>query len=218
MMGDRLEIALVEDEQLLRGLLESTLSRVPGMVVTATFGTAEEALAGIGTCPPDVVLCDIDLGPGMDGIALAKELRKRWPELSIAILSNHADLAYVEALRRPLGKSWAYMLKKSALSVDSLERCIRSVAAGLVVLDPEIIASAQAHLAKPQLTGRSAELLSYIAQGYSNAAIANKCALTERSVERLISQIYLDLGIEVGNTAFNPRVLATLAFLGERPR
>lgn len=217
-MGKRLEIVLVEDEQLLRGLLEMTLSRIPDMVVTAAYGNAEEALAGIGTSPPDVVLCDIDLGPGMDGIALAKELRRRWPELAIAILSNHADLAYVEALRRPLSKSWAYLLKKSALSVDALERCIRSVAAGLIVLDPEIVAAAQSQLARPQLAGRAAELLAYVAQGHSNATIAGKLSLSERSVERLMSQVYVDLGIDVANASVNPRVLAVLAFLGESPR
>lgn len=217
-MGDPLELVLVEDELLLRELLESTLSRVPGLSVMATFGTAEEALSGLEGRRPDMVLCDIDLGSGMDGITLAKELRKRSPELAIAILSNHADLAYVEALRRPLGKSWGYMLKKSALSVESLERCIRSVAAGLVVLDPEIVAAAQPHLAKQQLTARSSELLAYIAQGYSNSAIAEKVALSERSVERLISQIYLDLGIDVGDATANPRVMATLAFLGDQGR
>lgn len=217
-MTKPLEIVLVEDEQLLRELLEKTLSGVPGLVVRETFASAEEALGAIAASPPDVVLSDINLGSGLDGISLAKKLRKLCPDLAIVILSNHADLVYVDALRKALGRHWAYMLKKSALSLEALERCIHSVASGLVVLDPEIVAVAQTRSPTPKLTGRAAEMHAYLAQGYSNASIMKKCALTERTVERLISQVYDDLGIDVENTAVNPRVLATLAFLGELPR
>ncbi len=209
-----LRIAIVEDESLFRGLLRSTLSRIEGIEICFDLGSAEEALERLPADWPDVVLTDIDLGEGLDGITLALKLREKRSDLAIVILSYHREAHYLDALPKPLIRSWAYLLKQSATDIESLERAIRGAASGLVIFDSELIGAIQEGASSlARLGARPAQILRLIAQGYSNSAIASRLHLSEKSVERLVGQLYLDMGLDVRDPAVNPRVQASLRFL-----
>src|SRR5262245_464322 len=110
---------------------------------------------------------------------------------------------------------WCYLLKRSVADVATLERTIAGAAAGLVVLDPHVVAGRAPRVggALAQLTPRQGEILAWIAQGFTNPAIAGRPAVASGTVENPVTQIYQELGLGTDQSEFNPRVLAVLLYL-----
>src|SRR5919198_5936755 len=210
-------VAVVEDEPLFRGLLEHYLGQHPALEVVGSFADGESALAEVPGCRPDVVTLDIELPGRLDGIQLGLALRRQVPGLGIVVLSNHGDPRFVAALPREVKSGWSYLLKKSVGQLETLSRAVQGAAAGVVMLDPQLVAGLhpRAGGVLARLTPRQREIIGLLAEGLSNAAIAERLVLAEKSVENQLTAIYGELGIDRREDDVHPRVSAVLAYLRE---
>lgn len=211
----KIKLVLVEDEALYRDLLRIVLSQHPRLEVLGCFADGESALEAIPTLRPDVAILDIELRSGINGIQLGLLLRRGLPDLGIVLLSNHGDPSFVSSLPVEVLGGWSYLLKKSVSDAGSLGRAIEGAAARLVVLDPQLVTGLRpregGNLAR--LTPRQREILGLIAQGFSNASIAQRLVLAEKSVENQINLLYQQLGLDRGRSPLHPRVKAVLLYL-----
>jgi DNA-binding NarL/FixJ family response regulator len=215
-----IRVILGEDSYLAREGIERVLERTDGVELVGAYGDLDELAAAVDRVHPDVVLTDIRMPPTNtdEGIRLAKSLRETHPEIGVVVLSQHANAAYAaELLEDGTGKR-AYLLKERVTNAGDLGNALRSVADGGSVIDPLVVESLlktqrqreESHL--DQLTPRELEILGLIAEGKSNAAIADSLVLTKRAVEHHINGIFmkLDLGIP-GDVS--RRVQAALLYL-----
>ncbi len=213
---DDTRILIVEDEALFSQLLSQTLSNEPGLEVVGMAQDGETALRLVEKTEPDAVLMDIELDGEMDGVETALRIKKDRPSTGIVILSSHKDRRYVTTL--PLGQSpgWSYLLKQTVADVGAIVRAIQGSIAGMLVLDPAVVASLQPRSGSTisRLAPRQREVLELIAQGYNNAAIAQRMTLAEKSVETYISAIYQHLDL-TGEQELHARVKATLLYIEE---
>jgi DNA-binding NarL/FixJ family response regulator len=212
-----LRLAIVEDDDLYRNLLTVCLARQPSFEIVGSFANSDEALADIPSLRSDAAILDIDLPGSMDGVSLGVALRQRQPELGIVLLSNHALPQLLSSLPPDSASGWSYLLKKSVSDVKMLARAISGSVTGLVTLDTALVAGMRARDNSPlmRLTRRQREVLELIAQGFTNAAIAEALVLTEKSVEKHVSSLYDSLDIDRGDSALTPRVQAVLLYLNE---
>lgn len=211
----RLKVLVVEDEPLYREMLSLALSQDAGIQVVAAVGDAESALKAARQWQPDVATLDIEIIGSMNGIELGVKLRGLLPRLGIVVLSNHTDPGFLDAIQRRAYSGWSYLLKKSAYDLNTLRRAVKGAACGYVVVDPQIINSARIARGSPveRLTPRQLEILSLMAQGYTNAAIAEALNITAKSVENQINLIYQQLNIDRTDRSVQPRVTAVLEYL-----
>ena len=211
-----LRVAIVEDDALFRDLLRVALDCSPRYQVIQVDADAETALATFPALRPDVAVLDIDLGAGPSGIQLGMLLREQLPEIGIVLLSNHWVPRFLADLPPDSMAGWCYLLKKSVSDVGALTRALEGAAAGLVVLDPHLVSGRRSReSALGRLTDREREILDLIAQGYTNAAIAERLVLSERTIENRLNQLYRELGLDPAQREFNPRVRAALLYLAE---
>jgi DNA-binding NarL/FixJ family response regulator len=171
---------------------------------------------------PDVVLTDIRMPPTHtdEGIRLATSLRSTHPEIGVVILSQHAEPTYATALLGEGSERRAYLLKERVKDRGELSRAVRSVAEGGSVIDPVVVEGLLASRRRREesqldaLTPRELEILGLIAEGRSNAAIAERLVVTKRAVERHINGIFMKL--ELGDPEdVNRRVKAALMYLAD---
>lgn len=209
-----IRMGIVEDDPLFRDLLRLALGSLPGVEVVADFGDPDQALAEVPGLNPDVLLLDIDLGRGRNGIHLGMELRRALPKVGVLLFSNHRDPEFLGAIPADQLAGWSYLLKTSVRDVATLERAIRGSAMGFVTLDPRLTAGVQPNQAQEAgLTERQISLLQHLAQGFSNKAIAQRLFLSEKTVENQLGTLYRQLGIDTADTGSHARVQATLQFL-----
>jgi DNA-binding NarL/FixJ family response regulator len=217
-----IRIALGEDSLIVREGVRQLLAVDPAMEVVAAVGDAETLRAVCDTEEPDVVITDIRMPPTDtdEGIRLAEELRERHPRTGVVVLSQYSDPLYALALLEHGSDRRAYLLKERVHNRAELTAAIRAVADGGSLIDPKIVevlvsARGQAqHSPLNELTAREREVLSEIAQGKSNPAIADTLFLTKRAVEKHINGIFLKLGLADAQDV-SKRVKATLMFLAE---
>ncbi|MBI4491255.1 MAG: response regulator transcription factor [Chloroflexi bacterium] len=214
---DKISLALVEDEDLYRDLLRVALSQHPRLQVVGAFADGETALEAVPRLQPRVALLDIELRGRLNGIQLGLLLRRRLPDLGVVLLSNHGEPQFVASLPPAALPGWSYLLKKSVSDIGALLRAIEGAAAGLVVLDPQLVAGLRPRTGGElvQLSPRQRQILGLIAQGFTNAAIAQQLVLAEKSVENQINLLYRELGIDRQESALHPRVKAVLLYLQE---
>jgi DNA-binding NarL/FixJ family response regulator len=216
---EKIRVVVVEDEALFREVLVDALSRKAGLEVVDTTDDAEKAIALARQTKPNVMVMDIELGSKMDGIDAALAIKRENPEIGIVILSAHDDPRYVTSL--PLGEStgWAYLLKQTVRDLSTVVKAIEGCARGMVVMDPAVMAKLHPRKGSKvyRLTSRQQDVLRLLAEGFNNATIARKLALTERSVESYINVIYQHLELTKGSE-INMRVKAALAFLKSSQR
>ena len=220
-MQRSLRILIAEDEGLYRDLLRVALSGLPHFEVVGSYSSAEDAMAEGPALKPDVAVLDIRLAGAINGVRLGLELRRLLPSLGVVLLSNYQDPEYIAALPRDAVSGWSYLLKRSVGDLATLERAIEGSASGLVVLDPHLVRglAGDRNRATEELTPRQKEILNLIAQGFTNAAIAQRLTLTLKSVENQINLMYQSLGIEGQDSTLQPRVVAVLRYLeGRGPR
>jgi DNA-binding NarL/FixJ family response regulator len=216
-------VVLADDNLIMREGISQLLAHEGDAI--RLLGHAEDLdslLAAVEEHRPDVVLTDIRMPPTQsdEGIRAAARLRETHPETGVVILSSYADPSYALALLESGLERRAYVLKERVHDRAQLVSAIHAVAAGGSVMDPKVVeplvlAKARAERSPlAELTGREREVLAQIAEGKSNAAIAESLVLTKRAVEKHINSIFMKLNLAYAEDV-SKRVKATLLFLAD---
>jgi DNA-binding NarL/FixJ family response regulator len=218
-----MKVMIVEDERLFRDMLEGTLTSRGIDVVTAS--DERDALEVVDRQAPDIAILDIRLPPTLsdEGLKIAETLRGRYPDIGLVVLSMFGEIPYARRLLSMQGgtRSLAYLLKNRVAGIDDLVADLHRVAAGNVVIDPQLV---EKLMKRPvtndrleRLTARQRQILALVAQGYSDLGIAQKLNVKVSNVEKHLAEIRQTLGLPSGDDPhranYNVRVLATLAFL-----
>ena len=214
---------MAEDNYLIREGVRELLASDPDVDVVASCGDMDSLLEAVAREKPDVVLTDIRMPPTEtnEGIRASEKLRDTDPDLGVVVLSQYDEPDYALALLERGARGRGYLLKQRVSDLDQLVAALREVARGGSVIDPLIVeglVAARSKAASPldQLTAREREVLSEMAQGKNNAAIAAALTLTERAIERHINSIFSKLGLTQERDVHR-RVKAVLLFLAENP-
>ncbi len=217
-----IRVVVAEDSYVIREFLATTLGRAPEVELVAVCSNGKELDAAITSQHPDVVITDIRMPPsgGEEGIRVAARLRETDPEVGVVVISQYAEPAYAIALLDKGSGRRAYLLKERIRNRDELIGAIEVVARGGSVIDPtivDVLIKARTRLAQSpltELTPRERQLLAQIAEGKSNAAIAESLVLTKRAVEKHINAIFAKLNLPETQQV-SRRVKATLMYLAE---
>ena len=216
-----IRVILAEDDFLVREGVRRVLEAVPDVTVVTECADGDELLAAVDADPPDVVVTDVRMPPsGADeGIRIASRLRRTHPRVGVVVLSQFAEPEYALALLEHGSHCRAYLLKERVHDRDRIAHAIRTVAAGGSAFDSKVVdvlVAAQGSGTSPllSLSPREREVLAEVAQGKSNAAIAESLVLTKRAVEKHINSIFGKLGL-AGAQDISHRVTAALMFLDE---
>ena len=211
-----MRVVIAEDTVLLReglaGLLEDA-----GHEVVGRAGDADALLALVGEHDPDLAVVDVRMPPDYDdeGTRAAAEIRRAHPGTGVLVLSQHIETRHIVELVTA-GGGFGYLLKDRVLEVDDFLDAARRVAEGGSALDPQIVATliGAPHPVKAldELSPREREVLSLMAEGLTNAAIARRLWLTEKTVETHVRTILMKLGLPKGGDDHR-RVLAVRAYL-----
>jgi DNA-binding NarL/FixJ family response regulator len=213
-------IVIAEDSALLRDGLVRMLE-ANGHEVVASVGDAAELVNVVGADEPDLVVLDVRMPPTHtdEGIRAALELRGRWPELAVLVLSQYVEENYAsDLLSGDLG-GIAYVLKDRITDVSDFLETVDRVGAGGTVIDPEVVSQLLARTRRREpledLSPREREVLALMAEGRSNVAIAEKLVVTQRAVEKHVKSIFQKLRLPQAETDHR-RVLAVLRYLEAR--
>jgi DNA-binding NarL/FixJ family response regulator len=210
-------VVIADDSVLWREGLARLLAEA-GVEVVALVGDAAALESAVEEHQPDVALIDIRMPPTWthEGADAAGRLRERWPSLGRLLLSQTLESRQAAALARAHPRGFGYLLKDHVLDVATLVEALATVSSGGTVLDPDVVSAlfgrqdAQDRL--DALTMREREVLSLIAQGRSNGAIARQLFLTAKTVESHIASILTKLDL-LQEPDDHRRVLAVLAWL-----
>jgi DNA-binding NarL/FixJ family response regulator len=212
-----MRVVIAEDSALLReGLVRLLEDR--GYEVAMAVADADSLLAAVAEHHPDVVVTDIRMPPTHtdEGLRAAAELRKHHPEVGVLVLSQYIETTYATALLAGNAGGVGYMLKDRVADAAEFADALERVAAGGTALDPEVVtklmrASRQVG-GLGGLTPREREVLELMAEGRSNAAIAEAMVISSGAVEKHVASIFGKLGLP-SSEADNRRVLAVLQYL-----
>jgi DNA-binding NarL/FixJ family response regulator len=209
-------VVICEDLALLRDGL-TRLLEASGMEVVAAVADGDRLVSAAFGHKPDVCVVDVRLPPTFrdEGLRAALRAREQQPGLPILILSQHVEQVYAAQLLADGAGAVGYLLKDRVAEVAEFVSAVRRVADGGTVLDPEVVAQILARRGRGALdvlTPREREVLALMAEGRSNAAIAEALVITAGAVEKHVSSIFGKLGLP-GTGEENRRVLAVLAYL-----
>jgi DNA-binding NarL/FixJ family response regulator len=204
-------VILVEDQVLLREGLGG-LFRDADHEIVGSFGTAAGLVDHVARNRPDVVILDIRLPPTFtdEGTRAAAELKEAAPSVGVLLLSQHVETAHTVDLVSQGG--FGYLLKDRVLHVADFLAAVERVASGGSALDPHVVRHLMRRTGLSGLTEREYDVLRLMAQGFTNAGVARRLMLSERTVEAHVRRLLGKLEIEDGDDA-NRRVLAVLAYL-----
>src|SRR4051812_16113333 len=213
----RLRVVVADDDALLREGIASLL-RDAGHEVVGRAQDADDLMAKVGAAIPDVAIVDVRMPPGHadDGLVAAAEIRRAHPTVAVLVLSQHLEASYMLELVGDDASGVGYLLKDRVRDVAQFVEAVERVADGGTAFDPRVIKSlvgGRRGSLLDDLSDREREVLSLIAEGRSNRAIAGALYLSMRGVERHVQAIFQKL--ELPDSAdHNRRVLAVLALLG----
>lgn len=215
-----IRVVVGEDNYLAREGICRVLEPEADIEIVAACGDLGTLRYAVDEQQPDVVLTDIQMPPTKtdEGISLAAELRTTHPGVGVVILSQYAEPLYATELLEGGSDRRAYLLKERVQYRSDVSRAVREVAEGRSVIDSRIVdllvsANRQREDASfDQLTGREQQILALVAEGWSNAGIAEQLRITTRAVERHIHSIFSKLDLD-DSQHFSRRVRAALLFL-----
>jgi DNA-binding NarL/FixJ family response regulator len=211
-------VVIAEDVFLLRDGL-TRLLEAHAMRVAAAVSTGTDLLAAVTADRPDVAIVDVRLPPSFtdEGLRAALAARRQAPGLPVLVLSQYVEQIYARELLADGAAGIGYLLKDRVLDGAQFVDAVRRVAGGGTAMDPEVIARlldrGSADTAVVLLSPREREVLALMAEGRSNAAIAQRLVITERAVAKHTASIFIRLGLQPSEDD-NRRVLAVLAYLG----
>ncbi len=216
-----IRVAIAEDNALLLDGLARLISATSDLELAGTATTLDELLDLVVEAVPDIVLTDIRMPPtGTDeGIRAASAIRASHPDIGVIVLSQYVSPAYAVALLAEGSERRGYLLKDRVADVDELVAAIRVVAGGGAVIDPKVVeqlvnSTRMSDGPVDHLTPREREVLSEVAQGKSNAAVATALVVSERAVEKHINSIFSKLHL-TEEPDLNRRVAAVLVYLAD---
>jgi DNA-binding NarL/FixJ family response regulator len=211
-------VILAEDSTLLREGLIRLLAE-EGHEVVAAVGTAPELLKVTEEHRPDIVVTDVRMPPDHkdDGMRAALEIRERWPEVSVLVLSQYVENRYATELITSTGGKVGYLLKDRVAQVDEFLEALERVATGGAAFDPEVVRRLLTRTTKVDpletLTPREKNVLELMAQGLTNARISEHLHISQSSAEKHINAIFDKLGL-TGSSGMSRRVMAVVRYLG----
>lgn len=187
-------VLLVDDHPVVRTGLRAVIGSRPGVEILGEAATGEEAVVLAGHLRPDVVLCDLRLGEGMDGVAATAALRALDPAPAVIILTTFDR--DVDILRAVEAGAAGYLLKD--VSPDTIVDAIQSAARGEMVLAPELATRVMRGMRNPapRLTGRELEVLHHLSTGASNREIARALFVSEATIKSHLVHIFTKLDVD----------------------
>jgi DNA-binding NarL/FixJ family response regulator len=212
-------VVIAEDQALLREGLARLFADADHEVVAAV-GDADKLRAAVSEHQPDLAVVDVRMPPSFtdEGIRAAQWIRGAHPEVGVLVLSQHVEAAGAIDLVSQSG--FGYLLKDRVLEVSEFLEAAERVERGGSALDPKVVAtliSSDSDGGSGELTSREAEVLSLMAEGLTNAGIANRLVLTERTVETHVRNVLMKLDLPDSGDDHR-RVLAVLAYLSSQPQ
>jgi DNA-binding NarL/FixJ family response regulator len=213
-----LRIILAEDSILLREGLVRLLTE-EGHEVLAAVGDGASLIHEVEQAVPDLIVVDIRMPPTHtdEGLRAALEIRRRWPELGVLVLSQHVEKNYAIQLLASDTAGVGYLLKDRVSRVEEFLDSLNRVREGGAAIDPEVVRQLLARTTHvdplSRLTNREREVLDQMAQGHTNAAIALKLHISQSAVEKHVNMIFEKLDL-TRTTGYSRRVLAVLRYLG----
>jgi DNA-binding NarL/FixJ family response regulator len=216
-MAAGLRLVIAEDAAIMRDGLTQTLTR-RGHDVVAAVADGESLRQAVAACQPDVAIIDVRMPPTHtdEGLRAAQSIRREHPGVGVLVFSQYIETQSAADLLAGAPEGVGYLLKDRVADVSDFIDALTRVAAGGTVLDPEVVrhllrASRRADTLA-SLTPREREVLSQVAQGRSNIAIASALTISPRVVEKHVASIFAKLGLPE-STNDNRRVLATIRYL-----
>jgi DNA-binding NarL/FixJ family response regulator len=212
-----MRVVVAEDSVLLREGIVRLLTET-GIDVVAQAGDAEDLLRKVRAHKPDVAITDIRMPPSHtnEGLRAAHEIRSELPEVGVLVLSQYVEESYAMELLADNAAGLGYLLKDRVADVDAFLDAVRRVAGGGSALDPEVVSRLLGRRRREhpleELTPREGDVLALMAEGRSNAAIAEELVITERAVEKHVTSIFSKLDLTSSGQEHR-RVLAVLAYL-----
>jgi DNA-binding NarL/FixJ family response regulator len=212
-----MRVVIAEDSVLLREGLARLLGE-NGIEVVAQAGDGEDLLRKVRAHKPDVAIVDVRMPPGHtdEGIRAAREIRSELPETGVLVLSQDVEETYARELLASDASGIGYLLKDRVADVEGFVEAVRRVAGGGSALDPQVVSAMLGRTGGDDplvaLTAREREVLELMAEGRSNAAVAERMVVTERAVEKHVTSIFAKLDLPP-TPDDHRRVLAVLRFL-----
>jgi DNA-binding NarL/FixJ family response regulator len=211
-----MRVVIGEDSVLVREGIARVLTGA-GFDVVAEVGDADELVRVVRELKPDVAVVDIRMPPrgADDGLEAARTIRGELPDVGILVLSQYVDEHYVTRLLEDGAEGVGYLLKDRVAETDRFVESVRRVAEGGSALDPEVVShmvGSRGDGPLSELSEREREVLSRMAEGLSNKAIAAEFGVSERAVEHHVTRIFSKLGLTATGQQHR-RVLAVLAYL-----
>jgi len=210
-----LRVAVADDSVLLREGLVRVLGEA-GLDVVGSYGDADTLLAALPDLALDAVVLDVRMPPTFrdEGVQAALSLRRQHPGVAILLLSQYVELTYAHELLAAGSAGLGYLLKDRVISLDDVRDALHRIVAGGTVLDPEVVSQLMARRVDPlaALTPRERDVLELMAQGRTNAAIAQALFIGVGAVEKNVSAIFAKLGLD-DTGEDHRRVLAVVTYL-----
>ena len=211
-----MRLVIAEDSVLLRSGLTRYLEDA-GFEVIAAVSDGDELIRVVARHEPDLAVVDVRMPPTFtdEGLRAALEIRERWPEIAVVVLSQYVEERYARHLLSGDTRGLGYLLKDRVADMGEFVESIRRVGAGGTALDPEVVSQLLARNRRSEtlelLTPRELDVLGLMAEGRSNAGIAAQLVVSEGAVEKHISNIFSKLHLAPADSDHR-RVLAVLHY------
>jgi DNA-binding NarL/FixJ family response regulator len=211
-------VVIAEDLALLREGLVGLLTEAKYEVVAAV-GDAPALMQAVSEHSPQLAIVDVRMPPSQrdEGLRAAIAIRRSHPDVAILILSQYVEERYATELLAGGSQGVGYLLKDRVADVSDFLAAARRVAAGGTAIDPEVVEQLLSRRQREdlldELTPREREVLALMAEGHTNAGIAERLVVTDGAIEKHVRSIFQKLSLPATDTN-NRRVLAVLTYLG----
>jgi DNA-binding NarL/FixJ family response regulator len=209
---------IADDSVLLREGIGRLLAE-GGIEVVASVGDADSLLLAVRDQKPDLAIVDVRMPPAHrdEGLRAAIEIRGRWPNVALLVLSQFVEERYATELLSAESRSVGYLLKDRVADVAEFIDAVQRVAGGGTAIDPEVVRQilARTRRADPlsRLTPREREVLALMAEGRSNTSVASTLVVSMGAVEKHVASIFAKLDLPAGDEQLQRRVMAVLRYL-----
>jgi len=212
-----MRVVIADDNLLIRDGLASLL-RDAGVDVVAQTDSADDLLLNIASYEPDVAIIDVRMPPTHtdEGLRAAEEIRRRYPDVGIMILSQYVEVGIAARLLSESAAGIGYLLKDRVTNLEDFTAALRRVADGGSALDPQVVSrllTMGRSVGDPLnlLTPREREVIELVAEGRSNKGIGDRLVITERAVQKHVTSIFMKLDLPQSDDDHR-RILAVLAY------